>query len=123
GSSAISPRSRRRRKTPTRNDPEEPGPGASAMNPGSKEHWESVYRQKGPSDVSWYRPHLDRSLAYLDAARLPPDAAILDVGGGASTFVDDLLDRGYTNVSVLDLSQTALEVARKRLGAARDRVP
>jgi SAM-dependent methyltransferase len=92
------------------------------MNPGPKEHWESVYRQKGLSDVSWYRPHLDRSLAYLDAARLPPDAAILDVGGGASTFVDDLLDRGYTNVSVLDLSQTALEVARKRLGARGDRV-
>ena len=66
-------------------------------------HWDDVYARKPAEGVSWYRPHLERSLALIDAARLPRDAAILDVGGGASTLVDDLLDRGYTNVSVLDL--------------------
>lgn len=79
-------------------------------------HWDDVYARKPAEGVSWYRPHLERSLALIEAARLPRDAAILDVGGGASTLVDDLLDRGYTNVSVLDLSERALDVARQRLG-------
>ncbi len=79
-------------------------------------HWEDVYARKAADTVSWYRPHLERSLALIDAAGLPRDASIVDVGGGASTLVDDLLDRGYTNVSVLDLSATALDVARARLG-------
>ena len=87
------------------------------MNVESKQHWESVYRQKGPAEVSWYRPHLERSLRYLDDARLPPDAAIIDVGGGASTFVDDVLGRGFRHVTVLDLSEKALAAARERLGA------
>jgi SAM-dependent methyltransferase len=82
----------------------------------SKSHWETVYKTKGAENVSWYRPHLDRSLAFLEAAGIGPDAAIIDVGGGASTLVDDLLDRGYRNVTVLDLSEAALETARRRLG-------
>ena len=82
----------------------------------SKSHWETVYRSKGAESVSWYRPHLDRSLAFLEAAGIGPDAAIIDGGGGASTLVDDLLDRGYRNVTVLDLSEAALETARQRLG-------
>ena len=82
-----------------------------------RRHWESVYREKGPAEVSWYRPHLEQSLRYLDAAGLDPDAAIIDVGGGESTFVDDVLERGYRNVSLLDVSETALEFVRKRLGA------
>ncbi|HYQ90021.1 MAG TPA: class I SAM-dependent methyltransferase, partial [Candidatus Binatia bacterium] len=81
-----------------------------------KKHWDAVYAGKAPDRVSWYRPHLDRSLRFLDAARIPPAAAVIDVGGGASTFVDDLLDRGYSNLTVLDLSETALETARARLG-------
>jgi SAM-dependent methyltransferase len=83
----------------------------------SKDHWEKVYASKGPTEVSWFRPHLERSIAFLEAARVGPDAAIIDVGGGASTFVDDLLDRGYRNVTVLDLSEKALEAARSRLGS------
>ena len=79
-------------------------------------HWEDVYARKAADAVSWYRPHLERSLALIDAAELPRDASIVDVGGGASTLVDDLLDRGYTNVTVLDLSAKALDVARARLG-------
>lgn len=88
----------------------------------SKEHWEKVYATKSPTAVSWFRPHLDRSLAFLEAAHVGLDAAVIDVGGGASTFVDDLLDRGYTNVTVLDLSQAALDAARDRLGARASRV-
>ena len=61
---------------------------------GSQEHWEAIYGKKGPQDVSWYRPHLDRSLLFIDQAALSPDAAIIDVGRGASTLVDDLLARG-----------------------------
>ena len=87
-----------------------------------RDHWEGVYRKKGSDEVSWYRPHLDRSLAFLDRAGLPADAAILDVGGGASTLVDDLLERGFMRVSVLDLSNAAIEQAKKRLGPAAERV-
>lgn len=82
----------------------------------SQEHWDAVYRKKGPQEVSWYRPHLDRSLQFIENANLPPNAAILDVGGGASTLVDDLLDKGYRNVTVLDLSPSAISAAKDRLG-------
>ncbi|HEY7574999.1 MAG TPA: class I SAM-dependent methyltransferase [Thermoanaerobaculia bacterium] len=86
-----------------------------------REHWDRVYTAKGPEQVSWYRPHLDRSLAFIEAARIDRDAAILDVGGGASTLVDDLLDRGFSNVAVLDLSRSALDAARRRLGPLAER--
>ena len=81
----------------------------------SKEHWENVYRSKPATGVSWYAPHLGRSLALVERATGGPGARVIDVGGGASTLVDDLLDRGYRNVTVLDLSQEALEVAKARL--------
>jgi SAM-dependent methyltransferase len=79
-------------------------------------HWERIYREKAPDAVSWYRPHLERSLALIE--QLAPDrsASIIDVGGGESTLVDDLLARGYQKVSVLDISQTAIDANRKRLG-------
>lgn len=79
-------------------------------------HWESVYKKKAPDEVSWYRPHLERSLRFIDAAGLPRNAAIIDVGGGASTLVDDLLERGYSDVTVLDLSAAAMARAQERLG-------
>ena len=80
------------------------------------EHWENVYRTKEPTAVSWFRPHLDRSIAMVDACGLGPEATLVDIGGGASTFVDDLLDRGFTRVAVLDLAGPALEVSKARLG-------
>ena len=83
---------------------------------GDKRHWESVYASKDPDRVSWFRPHLDRSLEFVEAAGIARDAAVIDVGGGASTLVDDLLARGYSNVTVLDLSATALAAAKARLG-------
>jgi SAM-dependent methyltransferase len=88
----------------------------------SKEHWDAVYRTKPADGVSWFRPHLERSLAFLEAAKVGLDARVIDVGGGASTLVDDLLERGYNNVTVLDLSQAALDAARARLGERAARV-
>lgn len=84
----------------------------------SRSHWENVYRTRHPREVSWFRPHLDTSLALIDALVPERTARILDVGGGASTLVDDLLARGYRDVTVLDLSETALDVAKARLGDA-----
>jgi SAM-dependent methyltransferase len=80
-------------------------------------HWDRVYEGREPDQVSWYRPHLEHSLSLIDQARLPADAAIIDVGGGASTLVDDLLDRGHTRITVLDISTKAMATARERLGA------
>ena len=86
------------------------------------EHWEDVYGRKKPDQVSWFRPHLDQSLAYVARAGLPLDAHLIDVGGGASTFVDDLIADGYRHLTVNDISATGLELARKRLGPAGEPV-
>jgi len=83
----------------------------------SKSHWEKVYRTKLPTQVSWYRPHLDVSLQLIEEAAPNRDAHVIDVGGGESTLVDDLLARGYHNLSILDISSTALDEAKQRLGA------
>jgi len=88
----------------------------------SREHWNRVYETKESTAVSWFRPHLDRSLQFLEMAKLSKDAAILDVGGGASTLVDDLLVRGYSNISVLDISESALKAVQSRLADAASRV-
>ena len=81
-----------------------------------KAHWDKVYRTKRPNEVSWYRPHLDVSLQLIEEAAPNRDAQIIDVGGGESTLVDDLLAHGYRKLSILDISLTALDVARERLG-------
>lgn len=87
-----------------------------------QEHWEKVYREKASDAVSWFRPHLDVSLALLARAGLDAHSRVIDVGGGASTLVDDLLARGVQAPTVLDLSARALDVARARLGEAGERV-
>jgi len=79
-------------------------------------HWDSVYAERGARGVSWYTPRLGVSLELIAAAGLDAGAEILDVGGGASTLVDDLLAAGYPNVSVLDVSPLALSRSRERLG-------
>ncbi len=81
-----------------------------------KQHWDDVYGKKAPDQVSWYRPHLERSLQFIEEARIPKDAAIIDVGGGTSILVDDLLERGYSNLTVLDISKKAIISAKERLG-------
>ena len=73
----------------------------------TRAHWEQVYQTKAVDGVSWYRPHLERSLAYLRDAQLAPDAALIDVGGGASTFVDDALALGFRDITVLDMAEAA----------------
>jgi ubiquinone/menaquinone biosynthesis C-methylase UbiE len=88
----------------------------------NKEHWEKVYSTKAPDSVSWFQQHADTSMRLTKASGLDRGAAIIDVGGGASTLVDDLLDDGYTNLTVLDLSAAALAESRHRLGARSDRV-
>lgn len=85
-------------------------------------HWQTVYETKRSDEVSWYRPHLDRSLALVDGLALSRDARILDAGAGASTLVDDLLARGFEHLTLLDLSAAALEVTRARLGARASQV-
>ena len=81
-----------------------------------KTHWEGVYRRRSHLDVSWYQERPERSLAMIKAAGAAPGDGVIDVGGGASVLVDHLLDRGFTDLSVLDISAAALNVARQRLG-------
>jgi len=78
-------------------------------------HWEKVCSTHPPDGVSWYAPHLAESLRLIREAA-PPEASIIDIGGGASTLVDDLLDAGFSRLTVLDISEVALDVARARLG-------
>jgi len=85
-------------------------------------HWEKIYTEKAPDAVSWYRPHLETSLALIEQAAASSTASVIDVGGGESTLVDDLLARGYQNITVLDISQTAIDANKKRLGKASERV-
>lgn len=81
----------------------------------TRSHWDQVYEHKPSHVVSWYRPHLDRSLSWIDGLARPSDA-LVDVGGGASTLVDDLLARDFRDITVLDVSGAALQAARTRLG-------
>ncbi len=83
----------------------------------SRDHWEHIYRTKRSDQVSWYQPQPQRSLDLIRRVCPPPDGAIIDVGGGTSSLVDHLLDAGYSDLTVLDLSGTALEKTRARLGS------
>lgn len=88
----------------------------------SADHWENVYRKKKFDSVSWYAPHLRESLRLIE--QLCPDktAAIVDVGGGESTLVDDLLHRNHLDLTVLDISATAIDFTKHRLGAKAQQV-
>lgn len=88
----------------------------------TKTHWEKVYTTKAPDAVSWYRKHLETSLALIGRAAEARSASIIDVGGGESTLVDDLLLRGYLNLTVLDISQSAIDHTKSRLGSAAKQV-
>jgi len=82
-----------------------------------KQHWEQVYSTKSSDAVSWFQEQADHSLRLIHNTGLGKDAAIIDVGGGASTLVDGLVAEGYADLTVLDLSASALAVAKQRLGA------
>ena len=81
-----------------------------------KKHWEQIYQTKQLSEVSWYQPTPDTSLKFFEQFNIPKEAKIIDVGGGDSLLVDHLLDRGYENITVLDISESALARAKLRLG-------
>ncbi len=87
-----------------------------------KAHWENVYRTKGRDEVSWFREHLDTSLRMITNTGVGKDAAIIDVGGGNSTLVDDLLEGGFVDVSVLDISAKAISDSKERLGVKAEQV-
>ena len=81
-----------------------------------KEHWEHVYSTRAPDAVSWYHKAPEISLALIEASRIGPASAVVDIGAGASALAEHLLDRGFTDVSVLDIAEAGLGHARKRLG-------
>lgn len=83
-----------------------------------KTHWDHVYQTKAVDEVSWYRPHLEVSLRLIADAAPAASSAVIDVGGGEATLVDDLVGRGYSDVTVLDISPAAIDVAKGRLGPA-----
>lgn len=83
----------------------------------SKEHWEHVYSTKATDSVSWFQERAEQSLRLIRETGVPLTASIIDVGGGASTLVDGLLQGGYSDITVLDLSGAALAASRSRLGA------
>jgi SAM-dependent methyltransferase len=88
----------------------------------SKSHWERIYATKPPDRLGWYEPNLLTSLALIQRTGVARSAPILDVGGGASTLVDDLLDAGFEELTVLDIAAAALVQARTRLGERAERV-
>lgn len=88
----------------------------------ARDHWERVYGSQAATEVSWFQEHAERSLRLIRETGVSRAACIIDVGGGASTLVDDLLADGYENLTVLDLSQRALAAARRRLGTLAARV-
>ncbi|RFB93224.1 SAM-dependent methyltransferase [Rhizobium leguminosarum bv. trifolii] len=85
------------------------------MTDAKREHWDAVYRTKAADSVSWYQPTPEPSLRALDALQLPVTASLIDVGGGASILVDRLVERGWSDLTVLDIAAPALDVAKARL--------
>jgi len=83
----------------------------------AKTHWEHIYETKAPTQVSWYQEHARYSLQFIQKTGVQKTGHIIDIGGGASTLVDDLLMAGFQQVSILDVSEHALQHARQRLGA------
>ncbi|GAA3584935.1 class I SAM-dependent methyltransferase [Snuella lapsa] len=92
------------------------------MNLNRKKHWETVYKTKNPEQVSWTQETPKTSLEFIHSFGLDKTAKIIDIGGGDSKLVDCLIDEGYENITVLDISAKSLEKAKKRLGNKADKV-
>lgn len=80
------------------------------------EHWEEIYSTKSANQVGWYAPHLETSRKWIAGLKLAADDPIIDVGGGASTLIDDLLQLGHSKLTFLDLSEKAIQLTKERLG-------
>lgn len=87
-----------------------------------KNHWDQVYETKNPEEVSWTQEVPKTSLNLIKSFNLPKSAGIIDVGGGDSKLVDHLLEEGYENITVLDISVKAIEKAKRRLGGKAEKV-
>lgn len=87
-----------------------------------KKHWENIYETKQLNEVSWFQPTPETSLNFFKEYKIPTTAKIIDIGGGDSFLVDFLLDLGYQNITVLDISEAALNRAKKRLGNKANQV-
>jgi ubiquinone/menaquinone biosynthesis C-methylase UbiE len=87
-----------------------------------KIHWENIYQTKNFEEVAWFQAKPETSLEFLEKFNVPKDAKIIDCGGGESYFVDNLLDLGYQDITVLDISEKALEKVKKRLGSRANKV-
>jgi len=87
-----------------------------------QQHWEKIFQLKPDEQRSWYQPYPTTSIAFIEELRLSKDAAIIDVGGGDSRLVDTLLEKNYNNITVLDISATAIENVKKRLGKNAQKV-
>ena len=85
-------------------------------------HWDEVYRTKAADEVSWFQAYPKTSMEFVTLFNLPLDANIIDIGGGDSLFVDALLEKGYSNIYVLDISANAIDRAKKRLGSGADKI-
>jgi SAM-dependent methyltransferase len=81
-----------------------------------KEHWENVFSTKQEKEVSWYQEIPETSLYFVTKLNIPKDAKIIDIGGGDSYLIDNLLESGYTNLTLLDISSKAIERIKNRLG-------
>jgi 2-polyprenyl-3-methyl-5-hydroxy-6-metoxy-1,4-benzoquinol methylase len=88
----------------------------------TKEHWENIYKTKQLNEVSWYQPKPETSIEIFNSFNLPKTANIIDVGAGDSFFVDFLLDNNFVNITVLDISENAINRAKKRLGTRSKKV-
>ena len=87
-----------------------------------KKHWENIYSTKQLNEVSWYQPTPETSLNFINQLKIPKTAKIIDIGGGDSFLVDNLLKLGYQNITVLDISKKAIERAKLRLGKQGENV-
>ena len=88
----------------------------------TKKHWETVYETKDPNQVSWTQETPKTSLAFIHSFGLPKTAKLIDIGGGDSKLVDFLLDEGFEDITILDISAKALDKAKQRLGDSADKV-
>jgi ubiquinone/menaquinone biosynthesis C-methylase UbiE len=86
------------------------------MNEDRKSHWDGIYSQKTESQLSWHQDNPSISLELAEIAGIAPTSSVIDVGGGISRFIDCLIEQGLSDLTVLDLSKVAIDVARQRLG-------
>src|SRR6185369_15913698 len=87
-----------------------------------RSHWEKIYAAKRQEEVRWYQPTPEGSLGFINDLNIPKDAAVIDVGGGDSCLVDNLLAAGFTDITVLDISGEAINRTKLRLGKEAEKI-